>query len=144
MKIQNLKYPVLLALLLAGLGVSAYLSWEHAQGVLPPCTIRAGCEVVLTSRYSNLLGVPVAYLGLAYFVTAAGLCLAAWRGTGRRLLPWLLGTGFCVGLVLVGLQLFVIRKVCQYCAAVDSASILAFLWALNVGDPEPVLQLGKD
>lgn len=55
------------ALALLGVGIAGYLTLVHLTGLEPVCTGGAGgsgCERVQTSEYSELLGVPVALLGL--------------------------------------------------------------------------------
>ncbi len=54
----------LAGLALAGFLISAYLTWTHVNGAVPVCVGSSGsCETVQTSRYSEILGVPVAALG---------------------------------------------------------------------------------
>jgi len=51
---------------LLGFVDATYLTVEHYRGVVPPCTT-AGCEIVLTSEYSVLFGVPTALFGSVYY-----------------------------------------------------------------------------
>ena len=49
------------ALSVAGAAISAYLLYNHLAGTAPACVGgSAGCETVQTSRYSEIVGVPVA------------------------------------------------------------------------------------
>jgi uncharacterized membrane protein len=113
----------LVLLAAAGILISAYLTWTHLRGVVPVCVAGGGgCETVQTSRYSEILNVPVAALGLAAY---AGLLLsAAIKGETAALL------GFFVALVstlfsayLSYLEVFVIGAICQWCVA--SAALIA-------------------
>ena len=62
-------------LAVAGLLVSAYLTWAHLVGAEPVCGLGGGgCRAVQASRYAAVLGIPVPMLGLAGY---AGLLLAA-------------------------------------------------------------------
>ena len=107
---------VLLAVLaVVGLLMSAYLTWIHLRGVAPICLASGGgCETVQASRYAEIMGIPVAALGLAGY---AGLLLSALlRGEVGALL------GLFVALVsvlfsayLTWLELFVIHAICQWC-----------------------------
>jgi uncharacterized membrane protein len=114
-----------LALSLAGLAVSAYLTYEHysASATLAcPDTGAINCVKVTSSSYSELLGIPVALLGLLYFVGVTALCLPqAWR----RQEPWVFwvrlaavtgGAGFV--LYLVWAELFRIDAICLWCSVV--------------------------
>jgi uncharacterized membrane protein len=113
---------VLLVLSALGFLISAYLTWTHFAGLTPVCTGSGeGCEMVQSSRYATILGVPVALLGLAAY---GGLVFSAalWREAGVYL-------GFPISLVgtlfsayLTYLELFVIGALCQWCLA--SAAIM--------------------
>ena len=115
---------VLLAAFAAvGVLIGAYLTWTHMRGAVPICVGGGGgCETVQTSRYSEILGIPVALLGL--FAYAGLLISAAIRGELAAL------GGFCIALVgtlfsayLTYLELFVIQAICQWCVA--SAALVA-------------------
>src|SRR5688572_4623660 len=77
--------PASLALGVAGLGLSVYLTIEHytAPGTLAcPANSTIDCAKVTTSPQSTFLGIPVAVLGLAFFLAAIVLCLPAlWRSS---------------------------------------------------------------
>lgn len=117
--------------LLAGAGgvIGAYLTWSHLGGTAPVCVGGSGgCEAVQTSRYSEILGVPVAALGL---VAYAGLLLSAvLEGETAALLGLfiaLVGTLFSA--YLTYLEFFVIRAICQWCVANAGIIALALLLA---------------
>ncbi|HET6689111.1 MAG TPA: CopD family protein [Rubrobacter sp.] len=66
---------VLGALAVAGLLISAYLTWVHYMGVAPICVGGSGgCETVQTSSYATILWVPVAVVGLVGY---SGLLFSA-------------------------------------------------------------------
>ena len=48
---------------------ATYLTINHYQGKIPPCSIVVGCEIVTTSRYSLFLNIPVALIGAIYYLT---------------------------------------------------------------------------
>jgi uncharacterized membrane protein len=125
---------LLAAVAVAGLLVSAYLTWSQLRGVAPVCVgSGSGCQTVQTSRYAQIMGFPVAALGvLAY----AGLLLsAAIRGERSALF------GLFVALVsvlfsayLTYLELFVIGAICQWCLASAVLVVAALiLTALRLG-----------
>ncbi len=66
-----------------GLAASTYLTIEHfsASTVLAcPESATINCTKVTTSKWSHIVGIPVALLGLLYFVVLVALCLPfAWR-----------------------------------------------------------------
>ncbi len=111
---------IAVGLALAGIGISAYLTLVRLAGELPACGPLQGCEQVATSEYSEVLGVPVAVLGLAYSATILLLTLTWWRRRHRRALLGAYAAGL-VGIVIVAyltyLELFVIEAVCAWCVA---------------------------
>ncbi len=85
----------------------------------------SGCEAVQTSGYSEILGVPVAALGL--FAYAAMLVCAVIRGERAAIsgaFVALVGTLFSA--YLSYLELFVLRAVCQWCVA-SAVLVIAYL-----------------
>jgi uncharacterized membrane protein len=92
------------------------------------------CELVTTSSESVFLGIPVAVLGLAWFVGMSVLCLpASWRSTDRRVhllrvVASLLAIAFVLWLIYA--ELVIIGAICLWCTA---AHVLAFaLFAISV------------
>lgn len=110
-------------LAVAGLLISAYLTWSHLRGVAPVCVGgSSGCETVQTSRYSEILGVPVALLGVfAYAALLLSATLRDERAILFGLFVALVGTLF--NAYLTYLELFVIQAICQWCVA--NAAIMA-------------------
>lgn len=76
--------PVAMLLAVLGIGIAGYLTYVHYAGIDPVCTGGGGCEKVQTSEYSELVGVPVALLGLLGYVGIFG-ALALWRGEAGRI-----------------------------------------------------------
>lgn len=120
------------ALSVLGLGVAAYLTFEHYTGNSTLSCSENGlinCLKVTTSPESRIVGIPVAVLGLAFFAGILPLQLpVAWRA-GR---PWaqlrLAGLVVGVGMVayLVYTELVTIDAVCLWCTAVHVITILLF------------------
>jgi uncharacterized membrane protein len=112
----------LLATVLAILGllIAGYLTWTRLTGGLPVCGPLHGCETVALSPYSELAGIPIAFLGVGYSLVLVVLALAWWRRTDRRALVGLYALGL-LGLLFVAyltyLELFVIGAVCAWCAS---------------------------
>ena len=103
---------------LAGVAVAGYLTYVHYQPDALICTSGGGCETVQESSYAELVGIPVALLGLVAFL--AVLVLVAWDSELARTLAAaiaLSGVGFAV--YLVALQAFVIDAWCVWCLVND-------------------------
>jgi uncharacterized membrane protein len=116
-------------LALLGIGVATYIAIADASSGSPVCLAGGhGCETVAQSRYSHLLGVNVAVIGIGGYVVLLGSALAggdAGRFTG--FLAAAIGFGFSV--YLTYLELFVIDAICQWCVA--SAVLMALVLAVN-------------
>jgi uncharacterized membrane protein len=124
----------LLAIL--GLGISAYETYAHFNGNhLAGCPTGGSgtfnCSAVITSPQSMVFGViPVAVLGLAFYVAAVPLFSPwAWRLQWRelnllRLVSAVTGMGFVIYLVYA--ELFQIRDICEYCTGVHIVTFLLF------------------
>ncbi len=109
-------------LAVAGLLVSAYLTWVHLAGAEPVCAFGGGgCRAVQASPYAAVLGVPVPMLGLAGY--ACLLLAATLRGEAGAYLGLLVApVGALFSAYLTYLEVFVIGAICQWCVA--SAAIM--------------------
>lgn len=104
--------------LLAAVGVilSGYMLWTRAAHAPLYCPLGSGCDVVQSSRYAAVFGVPVAVLGLLYY--AALFVLGAIpAGPQRRdaiALP-VAFAGVAASLVFTIVQRLAIRATCSLC-----------------------------
>ncbi len=123
-----------LLLSVAGLGVSVYLTITHFDTHLTlacPKTTTFNCETVTTSAQSHIAGIPVAVLGLAFFVPMIALCLpAAWRSGDRRvhlarLALSITGVGMIIYLIIA--ELFLIKAICLWCSSVHLITFILFV-----------------
>lgn len=125
---------VLLAVLaLIGLLISAYLTWVHLSGTAPVCIGGGGgCEAVQSSRYSKVMGIPVAVLGLLAYAVLLGTALV--RDEKAALLGLFIAlVGTLYSAYLTYLELFVIQAICQWCvASAIICTIVLILTALRV------------
>jgi uncharacterized membrane protein len=126
---------VALLLTLAGLGVSAYLTYAHyTDSSLAGCKETAGlvnCGEVTTSSESMIFGViPVALTGLIYYVFLLAIMSPwAWNSTWKwmprlRLAAVVAGMGMV--LYLIYAELFQIGAICLYCTSVHVITFLIF------------------
>jgi len=123
-----------LVLAVLGLAISAYETYAHFNGNhLAGCPTGTGtfnCAAVITSSQSMVFGViPVAILGLAFYVAAVPLFSPwAWRLERRavgqlRLASAIVGMGFVMYLIYAELQ---IGSICEYCTGVHIVTFLLF------------------
>jgi uncharacterized membrane protein len=124
---------------LVGLGISIYLTVEHYSAkpnYACPESATINCLKVTTSRWSHVGPIPVAVLGLVFFIGMGILCVPpAWR---IRLLDPVRIAGAIVGvlvaLILLWIELFKVDAICLYCTAVHICSLIlltAVLWTTN-------------
>jgi uncharacterized membrane protein len=97
-------------LALLGLAISIYLTWVHYAGIEPVCTGISDCERVQSSEYADLVGIPVAVLGIAGY--AAILVSLLTRAEVTALLAYLAVT---FSAYLTWAEVFKIEAICQWC-----------------------------
>jgi uncharacterized membrane protein len=121
------RWPAIVGLVLCvlGIAVAAYLTYAHYNTSIQLACPDKGiinCAKVTTSSYSKILGIPVALLGLIFFVGMLPLQTPrAWRSTYRPLRVVRLGScviGIFFVLWLVYAELIKIRNICLYCTSV--------------------------
>jgi uncharacterized membrane protein len=145
--LPNWAVPASLGLSVLGLGLSIYLTVEHfTQNTTLACPAGStvNCQQVTTSAQSKLFGIPVAVLGLVFFVAMVGLCLPqVWRMRDPRL--WrarliVAGVGLLFVVWLIFAELFIIKAICLWCTGVHVVAFLLFAviaMATALADPNP-------
>jgi uncharacterized membrane protein len=122
-----------LVLSVAGLGIATYLTITHFDKVALICSDNGAinCAKVTTSPQSEILGIPVAMLGLFFFVPMIALCLpAAWRSADRRIhLARLVLSVTGVGTIiyLISAEFFIIKAICLWCSGVHVITFVLFV-----------------
>jgi protein-disulfide isomerase/uncharacterized membrane protein len=133
-----------------GLAVSAstyslHRSLASEPGFASFCNVNevVNCDVVLTSSYARLLGMPVALWSAGFYLLLGVLVATTWRGVsggataaaarrGRRAADWtvaLAGFGLVFSAYLAVIALFVIEAVCLMCGALYLISLGSFVAA---------------
>ena len=110
---------------------SSYLTVQHYRGEPPSCAIFTGCETVAESKYAMVGPIPLALLGLLYYLAIFILTVAYFDTKKERLLilaALFTIAGFLASVYFVYLQLFVIKAICLYCiiSAVSSTILFGF------------------
>jgi len=118
---------------LAGLGMSLYLTIAHFNttvSLVCPATSTINCEKVTTSPQSYVFGIPVAVLGLAFYVFLAVVNSPwLWRVTWPPLRRARLGSvvvGILFVLYLIYAELFKIGAICLLCTSVHVITFALF------------------
>ena len=123
---------VAVALSVAGIAVSVYLTVLHFIGFAPACPVTGpvNCEAVLTSPYAVIAGtaVPTSAAGIAWFAVSAVLWM---RPVGSAQLAWSV-LGVITVLYLVFIEIVRVGAVCLWCTAAHVLVVAIFLLALSL------------
>ena len=131
---------VTFALALAGVAVAAYLTYAHfTSPTALVCSDKGlvNCTKVTTSAQSRFLGMPVAVLGLGFWlVMAALLSPAAWRAESlwphrARLALSVLGVLFVLWLVYA--EFVIIGAICLWCSVIHVLAFAEFVLVMLYG-----------
>jgi uncharacterized membrane protein len=106
----------LFGLALVGMAVSAYLTFSALQGEqVAFCAVGGGCDVVLSSRWSTLFGIPTSLWG---FLMYAALATVAWNkhADNQWKFAWVISLfGLLYSVYLTSVSLIVLQATCPYC-----------------------------
>ena len=114
---------------------AGYITVQHYSEGIVPCYGFQGCDLVLTSRYAEVGGVPISLVGAIYYliIFIAGVWFIDSRNKKALfVLGYLPMVGFAVSIGLVYLQVFVIKAVCDYCVISAVSSLILFIFGLKV------------
>lgn len=121
-------------LALIGFGLSLYLTIAHyTTPEILSCAENSivNCAKVTTSSYATILGIPVALLGLLYYVAMIPMQLPiAWRNKSVALKRVRLASaaiGIVMILWLIYVELFKLNAICLYCTGVHIITVLLFV-----------------
>ena len=116
-----------------------YLSIKRNAGPIP-CHVTRGCTDVLTSKYSEIAGIPLSWFGLAFYLVIFSLAVFTIFEDPRRPLEqvagwifYLAGAALVVSALLVGVQAFILKAFCEYCLLSAALVLTMFLLAPNPG-----------
>ena len=116
-----------------GIIISGYLTWQHYGHIALACPKYFSfidCGQVLTSKYSEIFGVPLALLGFIFYIFEtidAFLVFNNNKEIGKYLLLLFSTGGFLFSCYLVSLMVFVIHAICIYCMGSAIVSALVFV-----------------
>ena len=112
-----------------GIVDTIYVTINHYKGAVPPCALLNGCETVLTSKYSEVFGVPIALFGALFYSAVFLFSLAYLKTKNNKIIIVFLvltALAFLMSLFFIYLQFFVIKAVCEYCLISAAASTILF------------------
>lgn len=124
---------VALLLVVVGMGISGYLSYIKFSASASTCVASDvfNCNMVLNSAYSELAGVPIAYLGFLTYVTLGVLFLFEERVAFLQEYGFLLIFGVGVfawvfSMWLVYVQFFLLQTLCSWCLSHEANFTVLF------------------
>jgi uncharacterized membrane protein len=126
---------IMLALALIGIADAFYDSYAIYNGQLlwcpPPID---GCNTVAASPYARIFGVPLGYLGLAFYLAMAGLAVWFRFEPLSRSLRWVVllytAAGFGASTYFFYVQRTYIHAFCIYCLISGVLTLLLFVAAI--------------
>ena len=106
----------LLALSVIGMLLTSYLTWTHWTGnSVKGCSIGGGCDLVLSSQWSTLLGFPTSAWGFLAYVSLAAIVFIK-RVDQHWWAAWGVGFfGLLYSAYLTTISLTVLHAACPYC-----------------------------
>ncbi len=126
---------------LVGFIDSAYLSISRVLDANVPCTLTHACDTVLKSEYSLILGIPVVFLGVIYYLTMFFGAYGYLEFASSTYLKFVAALSV-MGLVFSGwfvyVQLQILHAICQYCmlSAITSGALFCLgLWMTKIFYP---------
>ena len=126
-----------MGLAVLGTAIAAYLTFTKLTGGQAMlCTTGGGCDIVQSSRYATLLGVPTALWGAVAYVVVGALALLGltpWRWLGAFLVA-VASAAFALYLTYV--SLFVLHATCVWCVT-SLAVLLVLVGVLVAMRPAP-------
>jgi uncharacterized membrane protein len=128
------KWLLIALIIVAAIGFvdATYLTVEHYTNANPPCYI-GSCELVLTSAYSTVAGIPVALGGVAdylFMLVMLIIFLDSKKEMALRIALYSTAVGFAASIYFFILQAFVIHAFCQYCLGSATTSTILFITAV--------------
>jgi uncharacterized membrane protein len=135
---------VMIVLSVLGVGIAGYLTYVHYANLKPLCAAGNACEVVQTSSFSKLAGIPVALIGLLGYVAILGSLLGL-RGERQVLASSALTIGgLAFSAYLTYAELFQIHQICEECASsavivlvLTGFAVYRLLWSSTAAAPPP-------
>lgn len=117
-----------------GIADSAYLTQNELSGTPLLCDIGnlSGCNIVASSQYSHIFGIPLAEFGILFYsvmFVLAALEIVLFDQLLRRALQALSLIGLLSSLYFTFVQIFLIGAFCIYCFASALSTLFIFIFA---------------
>jgi uncharacterized membrane protein/glutaredoxin len=121
----------LLGLSSVGIALTGYLAWTALTGTpVQGCSAGGGCDVVLTSRWATLLGLPTSLWGLFGYIALAAIAFVRRADRHWSSAFTVAFFGVCYSVYLTVVSLTVLGSACPYC--LTSLALMTSILALVV------------
>jgi uncharacterized membrane protein len=121
----------LLVLSVLGMILSGYLSWTALNGEsVKGCGVGSACDIVLSSPWAKLLGLPTAFWGFMAYTLLAAIALVVRRVDRHWQYAWIVSFfGILYSAYLTIVSMTVLKSACPYCltSLVLMTAIFAFV-----------------
>ena len=108
---------------------AAYLTFAELTGRTLSCSVTHGCETVTQSQFSHIFGIPVAALGVVYYLSIFVSALHYLDQKRIKVLKFA-ATATCLGLIasawFVYVQGVILQAWCQFCLLSAFTSTVLF------------------
>ncbi|HWP58858.1 MAG TPA: vitamin K epoxide reductase family protein [Candidatus Acidoferrales bacterium] len=119
----------LFALSIIGMGLTGYLTFSAWAGAaLKGCAAGSACDIVLSSRWSTLFGLPTSFWGFATYGALGALCFVRRADTHWQIAWSVAFFGTLYSIYLTGVSLLALDAACPYC--LTSLGLMAAILAL--------------
>jgi uncharacterized membrane protein len=114
-----------------GILLTAYLSWAALNGAaVQGCAAGGGCDLVLSSRWATLLGLPTSLWGLLAYAALAGIAFIRRADSHWSWAFTVAFFGVCYSVYLTFVSLTILGSACPYC--LTSLALMSAALALVV------------
>lgn len=119
----------IIGLAILGILISGYIAYSHKQNKKVICPINGeGCNEVLNSKWSTMLGIKNEKLGILYYLFAIISAFIMLKGYAIGFILVLAATGAMLfSLFLTVIQIKVLKKFCFYCICTAIINIALFV-----------------
>jgi uncharacterized membrane protein len=118
--------------------LTAYLTWTAFSGAAPQgCAAGGGCDVVLSSQWAKLLGLPTSLWGFLGYAALAGIAFVKRETTRWSYAFTVAFFGVCYSVYLTTVSFTILQSACPYC--LTSLALMSAILALVVVQRPPAL-----
>jgi uncharacterized membrane protein len=124
MKQKNIKIisGIIILLILVQIAMSIWIIYEdNKQTNVNLCIIGNSCEQVQDTKYSEIFGIKLSYIGLGAFII-----LFFSFFINKKIFFWFSLIGACFAIYLMFVQFFILKQLCSNCLIIDVSMLVIF------------------